>query len=82
MGWVDLHCRPPPPWHQQRRPFGFEIVVATPRVRSGVWDERLESRAAAGQYRLGVGAHVVAPLFARTPREVDRTADVVRAGRT
>ncbi|TAK27998.1 MAG: protein tyrosine phosphatase [Myxococcaceae bacterium] len=60
MGWIDLHCHPLPGIDDGARTaedgaallaglhgLGFETVVATPHVRSGVWDNRLESRAAA-----------------------------------
>ncbi|MDB4932425.1 MAG: putative tyrosine-phosphatase [Myxococcaceae bacterium] len=60
MGWIDLHCHPLPGIDDGARSaedgaallaglhgLGFETVVATPHVRSGVWDNRIESRAAA-----------------------------------
>ena len=60
MGWIDLHCHPLPGIDDGARTaedgaallaglrtLGFETVVATPHVRSGVWDNRVESRAAA-----------------------------------
>lgn len=60
MAWIDLHCHPLPGIDDGARSaedgaallaglrsLGFETVVATPHVRSGVWDNRLETRAAA-----------------------------------
>jgi protein-tyrosine phosphatase len=60
MGWIDLHCHPLPGIDDGARSaaegaallaglrgLGFETVVATPHVRSGVWDNRIESRASA-----------------------------------
>lgn len=60
MGWIDLHCHPLPGIDDGARSaedgaallvglhgLGFETVVATPHVRSGMWDNRLEHRAAA-----------------------------------
>lgn len=60
MGWIDLHCHPLPGIDDGARTaedgaallvglfgLGFETVVATPHVRSGIWDNRLDSRAAA-----------------------------------
>lgn len=60
MGFVDLHCHPLPGIDdgvrsadegvvllKELRRVGFDVVVATPHVRSGVWDNRLESRATA-----------------------------------
>ncbi len=60
MGWIDLHCHPLPGIDDGARTaedgaallaglhgLGFETVVATPHVRSGVWDNRIESRTAA-----------------------------------
>ncbi len=60
MGMVDLHCHPLPGVDDGVRSAdegvallsalaraGFERVVATPHVRSGLWDNRLDTRAAA-----------------------------------
>lgn len=60
MGFVDLHCHPLPGVDDGvqsaeegaallagLRSIGFETVVATPHVRSGLWDNRLSTRAAA-----------------------------------
>ena len=60
MGWIDLHCHPLPGIDDGARTaedgaallaglygLGFETVVATPHVRSGVWDNRVASRNAA-----------------------------------
>ncbi len=60
MGFIDLHCHPLPGIDDGARSAdegaallaglkraGFDTVVATPHVRSGVWENRRESRAAA-----------------------------------
>lgn len=60
MGLVDLHCHPLPGIDDGvrtaeegaallvgLRALGFETVVATPHVRSGIWDNRVDTRAAA-----------------------------------
>ncbi len=60
MGWIDLHCHPLPGIDDGARTaedgaallaglygLGFETVVATPHVRSGVWDNRVASRSGA-----------------------------------
>lgn len=60
MGLVDLHCHPLPGVDDGVRSaeegaallvglksLGFDVVVATPHVRSGVWDNRIDTRAAA-----------------------------------
>lgn len=62
MGLVDLHCHPLPGIDDGvrtaeegaallvgLRALGFEVVVATPHVRSGVWDNRIDTRDAARQ---------------------------------
>ena len=60
MGFIDLHCHPLPGIDDGVRSAdegaallvalkraGFDTVVATPHVRSGVWDNRADTRAAA-----------------------------------
>lgn len=60
MGFIDLHCHPLPGIDDGARTpedgaallvglkrAGFDAVVATPHVRTGVWDNRRETREAA-----------------------------------
>lgn len=60
MGFVDLHCHPLPGVDDGVRTaeegaallvglaaLGFDTVVATPHVRSGLWDNRVDTRDAA-----------------------------------
>lgn len=60
MGLVDLHCHPLPGIDDGVRSAdegvallvalaraGFDVAVATPHVRAGLWDNRLDTRAAA-----------------------------------
>lgn len=60
MGFIDLHCHPLPGIDDGVRSAdegaallvalkraGFDTVVATPHVRSGVWDNRADTRAEA-----------------------------------
>ncbi len=69
MGFIDLHCHPLPGIDDGvrtaddgaallagLRALGFDTVVATPHVRSGLWDNRIDTRAAAH----GVLAEVLA----------------------
>ena len=85
MGWIDLHCHPLPGIDDGARTaedgaallaglrgLGFETVVATPHVRSGVWDNRVESRAAAHS--------VLAAVMAEATRRGDALPALLLAG--
>lgn len=85
MAWTDLHCHPLPGIDDGARTaedgaallaglrgIGFGTVVATPHVRSGVWDNRVESRAAAREV-LGV-------VLAEAGRRGDALPELLLAG--
>jgi protein-tyrosine phosphatase len=85
MGWIDLHCHPLPGIDDGARTaedgaallaglhgLGFETVVATPHVRSGVWDNRIESRAAAHE--------VLAAVMAEARRRGETLPTLLLAG--
>lgn len=85
MGWIDLHCHPLPGIDDGARTaqdgaallaglrgLGFETVVATPHVRSGVWDNRVESRAAAHE--------VLEAVMAEAGRRGDTLPTLLLAG--
>ena len=85
MGWIDLHCHPLPGIDDGARTaedgaallaglygLGFETVVATPHVRSGVWDNRVASRDAAHE--------VLSAMMAEARRRGDTLPTLLLAG--
>ncbi len=85
MAWIDLHCHPLPGIDDGARTaedgaallaglygLGFRTVVATPHVRSGVWDNRIESRAAAHE--------VLSAVMAEAAKRGDSLPTLLLAG--
>jgi protein-tyrosine phosphatase len=85
MSFIDLHCHPLPNIDDgvrspsdgvallvALRKAGFETVVATPHVRTGIWDNRCETRDAA--------AAVLAPMLAEARQRGEELPELLFAG--